>query len=101
VKRFYVGLGRNIRQCRTGKRKRLSQEELAKRVGLSRTSVTNIEKGRQQVPLHMLYLFAGALGVEPVVLLPSKRSLSKVSLNLSGLDHDVAEFIDRVASKDS
>lgn len=50
----------------------LTQQDLAKRVGLSRTSVTNIEKGRQQVTLETLYRLAGALGKPPEELLPSR-----------------------------
>lgn len=83
----------------------LSQDALAKRVGLSRTSVTNIEKGRQQIPLHALYSFADALGVEPTALLPDKKSLTSdkklVTIDLDKLPSDVAAFVDRVASKES
>lgn len=39
-------------------------------LGLSRTSVTNIERGRQPVQLHTLYRIAATLGVEPTLLLP-------------------------------
>lgn len=48
----------------------LTQERLAARVGLSRTSIVNVEAGRQRVPLHQLYRIAGALGMEPADLLP-------------------------------
>lgn len=47
---FYRQLGDNIRKCRKGRN--LSQERLAALVGLTRTSLTNIEKGRQHPPLH-------------------------------------------------
>lgn len=49
----------------------MSQEEFAKAVGLSRTSITNIERGRQPVSLHTLYSMADILGIEAVDLLPS------------------------------
>jgi transcriptional regulator with XRE-family HTH domain len=103
MNRFYVELGQNIRRHRQRAEARLSQDTLAKRVGMSRTSITNIEKGRQQLPLHMLYAFADALGVEPVVLLPDKKKLLKdggrrVTVDLSALPQDVADFVDRVAS---
>jgi DNA-binding XRE family transcriptional regulator len=50
---------------------KLSQESLAKAVGLTRTSITNIERGRQPVNLHTLYL-------DVVDLLPSlpKKSIA-------------------------
>lgn len=47
-----------------------SQEDLALALGLSRTSITNIERGRQPIQLHTLYKIADVLGVEPTVLLP-------------------------------
>src|ERR1700722_11864565 len=52
------------------KRKHLTQAQFAARVGLSRTSVTNIECGRQPVQLHHLYLFAGVLQITAQSLLP-------------------------------
>jgi transcriptional regulator with XRE-family HTH domain len=52
------------------RRKRLSQSQFAARVGLSRTSVTNIECGRQGVQLHQVYLFASALQIDMANLLP-------------------------------
>jgi transcriptional regulator with XRE-family HTH domain len=65
---FYVELGRRVRQAR--ERAGLTQDVLAARVSLSRTSVTNIERGRQKVLLHTLCGLAEALGVAPVALLP-------------------------------
>ena len=105
VKRFYVEFGRNVRRLREREGLGFSQVALSKRVGLSRTSVTNIEKGRQQIPLHALYTFADALGVEPNALLPDKKSLSperkQVTIDLDKLPSDVAAFVDRLASKES
>jgi len=49
----------------------LTQEALGKLVGLSRTSITNIEKGRQPVALHQLFALAEALRVQPAALLPN------------------------------
>lgn len=43
----------------------LTQEELAKRVGLSRPAVTNIETGRQRLLLDTVERFASALGTSP------------------------------------
>jgi len=105
VKPVYVEFGRNVRRLREREGFGLSQDALSKRVGLSRTSVTNIEKGRQQVPLHALYTFADALGVEPIVLLPDKKSLAperkRVTIDLDKLPSDVAAFVDRLASKEA
>jgi transcriptional regulator with XRE-family HTH domain len=58
---FYKTLGSRIRKLRENKN--LSQEELASRARISRTSVTNIECGRQAVQIHALVEFARVLGV--------------------------------------
>jgi transcriptional regulator with XRE-family HTH domain len=47
----------------------MTQNELAKRVGLTRVSVTNIETGRQRLLLHQVENFAHGLGVTPKHLL--------------------------------
>lgn len=71
---LYKEFGRLLRERRISKN--LTQLEVAEKVGLSRTSITNIELGRQQVPLHMLYLFADAVGSDPQALLPDKKFAS-------------------------
>jgi transcriptional regulator with XRE-family HTH domain len=65
---FYAEVGRRVRMAREAAG--LTQDALADRVELSRTSVTNIEKGRQKIALHTLCKVASAVGVEPASLLP-------------------------------
>lgn len=48
-----------------------SQEELAIKLGLTRTSVTNIESGSQKLSVYTLYCIAYYLGVHPDELLTS------------------------------
>lgn len=64
---FYEQLGANIRKRR--ERLGLTQEFIAKDVGLSRISVVNIEAGRQRVAVHQLLDFATALEISPAALL--------------------------------
>jgi transcriptional regulator with XRE-family HTH domain len=71
-KQFYIALGRRIAQVR---QPRMTQDDLAKAVALSRTSVINIEKGRQQVLVHTLASISQALGVSPDKLLPPADDL--------------------------
>jgi transcriptional regulator with XRE-family HTH domain len=59
------------------RRKHFSQAQFAARVGLSRTSVTNIERGRQAIQLHHLYTFASALQIEVTKLLPKESVVSE------------------------
>ena len=53
-----------------------SQWQLAQEVGLERTSITNIEKGRQHAPLHIIYIICFALRVDPCNLLPPPSEVS-------------------------
>jgi transcriptional regulator with XRE-family HTH domain len=70
---LYCELGRKIRSVR--ERKRLTQGELAKRLGISRASVVNIEAGRQHTPLHLLWKLAEMLGTELTSLIPSREEM--------------------------
>ena len=74
VDALYRAFGRQLRARR--RQAQLTQEQLANRVGLSRTSITNIEKGAQHIPLHLLFQLAGALGVGPADLLPNEAGVS-------------------------
>jgi DNA-binding XRE family transcriptional regulator len=70
---LYGELGRKIRHVR--ERKGLTQGELAKRLGISRASVVNIEAGRQHTPLHLLWKLAEMLGTELTSLIPSREEM--------------------------
>lgn len=48
----------------------LTQEELCKKVMLSRAQIANIESGRSDMPVKKLQLFADAFGCSPRDLLP-------------------------------
>lgn len=71
--RLYKTMGQRIRElrlARQGANGALTQAELAKAVGLERTSITNLEKGSQKVPLHVLYAVCKALNVDVADVLP-------------------------------
>lgn len=65
---LYRLIGTRLKECR-GK-SNLTQEQLASRVGFERTSITNIEKGRQRLSLHALYEICFVLQVEVGAILP-------------------------------
>lgn len=54
----------------------LSQADLGEAVGMLRTSIANIEAGRQRPPLHMLYRLCAALGLEVAEIIPSQKQVS-------------------------
>lgn len=67
-KSFYLSVGKKVKQARENRS--YTQEELASKVSLSRTSITNIEQGRQQFMVHTLLEIATALDVNHASLLP-------------------------------
>jgi len=73
---FYEAFGERVRRARAAQG--MNQQELGSAVGLNRTSISNIEKGRQRVALHMLFEFAAVLKVEPESLLPEPDGRSDV-----------------------
>lgn len=52
------------------KENKLTQEQFANKIGLTRASVINIEKGRQQLSVKNLYLICKYLEVKSSQLLP-------------------------------
>ena len=68
---FYQQLGANIRARR--KALNLSQDALGKMVGLTRTSLTNIENGRQHPPLYTFCEIVEQLKVGVTDLLPARN----------------------------
>lgn len=64
---FLEDFGRAVRQLR--QERGMTQAELAARLSLGRTSITNLEKGQQSPPLSMLPEIASALGVDPLRLI--------------------------------
>ena len=68
--RLYVAFGELIVAHRRRWNGGMTQAELGRRIGLSRTSVTNIEQGRHRVSLDRFLRIAAALEVSPEALLP-------------------------------
>lgn len=84
----YPEIGKMVAQRR--KTLGMTQEDLAPQIGLSRTSLANIERGRQKVLVHQLFALASALQMETADLLPkavrrmATNSDVKFSQQLSG-----------------
>jgi transcriptional regulator with XRE-family HTH domain len=64
---LYRQVGARIEQIRTALG--ITQEELSKKVGLTRTSITNIEAGRQVITLDGLLKFCESFHITPKQLL--------------------------------
>lgn len=81
VDQLYESIGDRIRAARA--RSRMTQVELAQRVGLTRSSIANIEAGRQRAMIHALLRIADVLGVVLGELVPELVSASHTSTLLS------------------
>lgn len=72
---LYRTVGDRIRAARERQPTRVSQVALAKKLGISRASIVNIEAGRQHAPLSLLWQIADHLETELVALVPRKAEL--------------------------
>jgi transcriptional regulator with XRE-family HTH domain len=74
---LYQQIGKQIQELR--RKKGITQSKLADSLALNRTSITNIEKGRQKILVHTLWDLADALGVPLKNLLPEETSFARTS----------------------
>lgn len=93
--RFYRSLGSLVRKIR--EESGLTQDQLAQKIGLTRTSITNLEHGRQKIQVHVLYELANALGVEPADLLPLNPDAKKDRTDIKDRHNMEPKEIDWVA----
>lgn len=93
--RFYREFGKHLHDARSATG--LSQEALGTAVGLNRTSISNIEKGRQRLLMHQLPVLARILGVSVGDLLPDAPDTDALR-GLSGADRDAVATIRQKAS---
>ncbi|WP_118194306.1 helix-turn-helix domain-containing protein [Albibacterium indicum] len=81
---FYIELGAKIASIRNDKN--INQEVLAEFLKLSRSSVANIEKGRQRPGIITLALIANFLKVGVSDLIPGINKIDISDLRLRGAD---------------
>lgn len=67
------------RLARARKSRSLTQRELADLVGVSRVTVANIERAKQNVQLAQVYSMARALNIAPNDLLPTTPELKHIA----------------------
>ena len=79
VEKIYASLVNEAfghRMARMRRDRRVSQGELARRIGRSRATVANLENGNQNVLLHYVYAIAKALDADVFELFPDLREIS-------------------------
>ena len=89
---LYTLIGNQIKKLR--KKSRFSQEQLAKKLDLSRASIVNIEKGRQHPSLHLLIDLSRILNVSISSLV--NDDLLKVDMNSHRLSRIRKQILQQV-----
>jgi transcriptional regulator with XRE-family HTH domain len=94
---FYAQLGDRIRERR--RQRQMNQTTLGSLLGLSRTTVVNIEKGRQRLAVHQLAAVADCLGCQVGDLIPRQGSSElPQSLRRQLRDANAIAFVSEVAA---
>lgn len=73
---LYSYIGEQLKNHR--EQKHLKQQDVADAIGLERTSITNIERGKQKLPIHVLFNICEVLGVNPSEVLPRPGEVAEV-----------------------
>lgn len=89
---IYSQIGQSVRKGRS--RLHLTQQELADRLKLTRTSVTNIEAGTQRIPVHLAYEIAHVLNLSLDELLPSVQQIEREAE--MELPPETAKFVQKI-----
>src|SRR5215218_9411231 len=92
---LYKIVGERLKQRRL--EAKVTQARLAEAVGVLRTSVTNIEAGRQKPPLHLLYKMCVELGVEISSVVPTVEEVTGLPMEPFGIYGPNEELPPRLA----
>ena len=95
---MYPRIGHRIRELRESHG--FTQSQLAGQVDLTRTSIVNIEQGRQKVMIHTLYQLAAVFNVQVAELLPAFDESSPLAQVKAGtLQEDELAFFERTVGQ--
>lgn len=92
IDRIYRTVGSRVRDVRTESRK--TQEALAASLGVTRSSIANLEAGRQRIPLHRFIFIALALDVPISALLRDSDFTAASLLEATDLHAELANVAD-------
>lgn len=99
---LYEEIGRRIREQRD--KLNWTQQELSEKMNFTRSSIANIELGRQKIQIHILYEFSSVLGVSPFDLLPQFSEIERnsvIPVKTTNLDTESLTFLQRILSNKS
>ena len=98
---FYSKLGEKIKSIRNSKK--ISQEQLADQLELTRLSIINLEKGRHKPSIYQLLQIANYLGVTLMALIPptTKKTTSPKNIRIvtdqnQKLDKTTQAFVNKI-----
>ncbi|BBI34954.1 helix-turn-helix domain-containing protein [Cohnella abietis] len=94
---IYAEIGRRIREERD--KKGWTQQELSDKTEFTRSSIANIESGRQKIQVHVLFVFATIFNINPVELLPQADALIKNEKDDEKTQDDEMDFQARIFRK--
>jgi transcriptional regulator with XRE-family HTH domain len=94
---LYRIISERVRNAR--KRRGLNQQDLATRIGKDRTSVVNLESGKQKMPLHVLWSIAEHVGVTFHELIPTQDEIVAAAA-VPTLDSKMIAKIEEIAQGD-
>ena len=77
-------VGTHLQQLRRSKN--IKQEVFAEVLGLSRTTASNIERGKQRISIDQIYLAAALFQVSPGDLLPPLQEIKRSSIVVASHD---------------
>jgi transcriptional regulator with XRE-family HTH domain len=86
---LYYMIGNRIKSLRT--ERSLSQEDLSIQLNLSRASISNIELGRHQIPLFLLYELSLFFKIDIHDLIPS---IEEIQSNLNSNNPELSKILD-------
>ena len=77
------------------KKNNLTQQELAEKLSISKSFVSQLERGERQMSLHLLRKYAGAVSVKPENVL---QALEATQRDLP-IEKDLAERVSRIVKQ--
>lgn len=97
AKELYLHVAVELEKAR--ERLGLTQSQLAEKVGLKRTSISNIENCFQRPPLHVFYSICIALELEPSNVLPTVAQVTTSPRMVSVVIGGKARWVSRDVAK--
>jgi transcriptional regulator with XRE-family HTH domain len=88
ARRVYKIVGTRVRDARS--EARMTQEGLAEILGVTRSSIANLEAGRQGIPVHRLIHIAHALNVSVSILVRDDDFSAETLLEATDVDDKLA-----------